>query len=72
MTKLAETFKTEYENNNYDVWATVCSMDVADDYEEIDASWTDSEGNLQEGLALKFADGSSVAVHECDVEVILG
>ncbi len=68
MTTLSKTFKNEYSINNYDVWTTVCSMDIDGQYEIVDTPWTDSEGEKHEATTIKFADGSEAVAHEWDVE----
>ena len=70
MTTLANTFKAEYANNNYDFWATACSIDAEDGYKLSDIEWTDSEGEKHTDIGIEFTDGSSVVAHEWDVEVI--
>ena len=68
MTTLSKTFKNEYSINNYDVWTTVCSMDIDGQSAIVDTPMTDSEGEKPEATTLHLADGSEAVTTGRDVE----
>lgn len=72
MKTLAEKFKNEYLNNNYDAWATICSLDIEEKSKIEKTPWTDSDGDEHEAATVAFSDGSIAVCHEWDVEITNG